>query len=165
MLVSMAELPDQFTEDFQLFAARWLGELLAVFLRAVRDPALAYDLATETLAAARLRWTSAPDGPERVAWLIGLGGDVLATAVRRGRVASTERRRNRRPSRRVLTVAHQHELMRLADARLELPADAQAAADALARAAPPMHVLRKLRGSDLVGAEPLPDRVREPDER
>lgn len=157
----MTELPDQSTGDFPLFTARWLGELLAVCLGAVRDPALAYDLATETLAAARLRWPSAPDGPERVAWLIGLGADVLAASVDRGRVASTERRRDRRPSRRVLTIAEQQELMRLADARLELPAEAVAAADAFARGAPPMHVLRRLRGSDLVGAEPLPDRVRD----
>ena len=51
----MGELPDQPTGEFQLFATRWLPETVAAFLRAVRDPALPYDLATETLAAARLR--------------------------------------------------------------------------------------------------------------
>ncbi|MGI9099007.1 MAG: hypothetical protein ACR2H2_11055 [Solirubrobacteraceae bacterium] len=152
----MAELSDQPTSDFQLFATRWLAEIVAVFLRAVREPALAYDLATESLAAARLRWRSAPDGPERVAWLLELGAAVLATAVQRGRVPSTERWREQQPAGRTLTVAEQHELMALADARLELPAGAQAAADALARTAPPMHVLRELRRSDLVDAEPLP---------
>jgi hypothetical protein len=146
-------------EGFHVFATRWLAETVAVFLRAVRDPALAYDLATETLAAARLRWSSAPDGHERVAWLLELGADVLAAAVKRGRVPSIERRREHQPSRRTLTVAEQHELMSLAEARLELPQGAQDTADALARNTPPMHVLRELRRSDLVDAESLPDRA------
>ncbi len=157
----MAELPDQPTSEFRVFASRWLAETVAVFLRAVRDPALAYDLATETLAAARLRWRSAPDGPDRVAWLIELGAAVLTAAVEGTRVPSTERRREQHPARRMLTVAEQHELMALAEARLELPSGARAAADDLARTAPPMHVLPELRRSDLVDAEPLPDRERE----
>lgn len=35
----------------------------------------------------------------------------------------------------------------------------------VARNAPPMHVLRELRRSELVDAEPLPDRARERDGR
>jgi hypothetical protein len=127
-----------------------------VFLRAVRDAALAYDLATETLATARLRWASAPPPPQRIAWAIELGTGVLAETVERGRVPSLERLRNRRPAPLRLTVAEQHELMALAEARFELPPEARAAADALARTAPPAHVLRELRGSDLVDADPLP---------
>lgn len=165
MLTKMPELPDQSADDFHLFATRWLAETVAVFLRAVRDPALAYDLATETLAAARLRWSSAPEGEDRVAWLLEVGAAVLAGAVERMRVPSSERRRNQHPSPRTLTVAEQRELTALAEARLELPPVAQGAAEALARSAPPTHVLRGLRGSDLVAAEPLPERRPERHER
>lgn len=147
--------------DYRRFAARWMAEIVAVFLRAIREPALAYDLATETMAAARLRWSSAPADCERVAWLLELGADVLAATVQCGRVPSTERRRQQQPPRNMLTVVQQQELMALTEARLELPAAAQGVADALARTAPPMHVLRELRRSDLVDAEALPDGARE----
>jgi len=138
---------------------------IGVLLRAVREPALAYDIATESLATARLRWSSAPAGSERLAWLIQLGTVVLAQTVERGQVPSIERRREHQPAARVLTVAEQRELTALAEARIELPIEAQAAADALARSAPPMHVLRTLRRSDLVDAEPLPDWTLDRDDR
>lgn len=159
--MTMDGVSDRFSGDFERFASRWLAPLVAAFLRAVRSPALAYDLATETLAAARLRWTSAPDGPRRVAWLIELGVDVLAATVERTRVPTTERRRNQQPVPQRLSVAEQRELTALAEARLDLPADAQAVAEGLARTAPPAHVLRELRCSDLVEAAPLPDPDRE----
>ena len=159
----MAELTDQPTDDFERFATRRLALVVAVFLRAAREPALAYDLATETLAAARLRWETAPAPAERTAWLLEIGATVLATAIERGRVPSNERRRGREPAPCRLTVAQQHELMSVAEARLECPAGALVVADALARDAPPMHVLRELRRSELVEAEPLPDRARERD--
>lgn len=154
----MGKLPDQRRQsDYEAFVARWLAPLVAVFLRAVRDAALAYDLATETLAAARLRWDVAPPGDEAVEWFLGLGTDVLDTAMQRGRVPATERRRGRHATPRWLTVVEQQEIMALAEQHLELPDTARDAADALARMAPPPHVLAELRRSDLVQAEPLSD--------
>ena len=52
--------------------------------------------------------------------------------------------------------------MALAEEPIELPITAAAAADALARMAPPPHVLAGLRLSGLVEAEPLPDHERDP---
>ncbi len=157
----MGELSDHPPGDFELFAMRWLPGVVAVFIRAARDPALAYDLATETVATGRVRWRSVPARLEPLAWLLELGADVLAAAVERKRVPSIERRREHQPRSVTLTVAQQQELMALAEARLELPADARTAAEALARTAPPMHVLRELRRSDLVDAEPLPHHQRD----
>jgi hypothetical protein len=145
--------------DYEAFVSDWLAPLVGVFLRAVRDPALAYDLATETLAAAHLQWESAPSGEAGLEWVLGLGAQVLDTAVERGRVRATERRRGRQPRPRRLTVAEQQEIMALAEQHIELPARARDAADALARMAPPPHALARLRHSDLVQAEPLPERV------
>jgi hypothetical protein len=154
----MGELPDHRAETgYETFVSQWLAPLVAVLLRAVRDGALAYDLATETLAAAHLRWDSAPSGEARVEWVLRLGAEVLDTAVERGRVPANERRRGRQPRPRRLTVAEQQEIMALAEQHIELPAGARDAADALARLAPPPPVLARLRRSDLVEAEPLGD--------
>ncbi len=154
----MGEVTDQRREtDYETFVSQWLAPLVAVVLRAVRDAALAYDLATETLAAAHLRWDSAPSGEARVEWVLRLGAQVLATAVERGRVPTTERRRGQPPMSRRLTVAEQQEIMALAEQHIELPAAARDAADALARMAPPPHALARLDRSDLVRAEPLRD--------
>jgi hypothetical protein len=153
----MGELSDQRRETgYEAFVARWLAPLVAVFLRAVRDAALAYDLATETLAAARLQWESAPTGNAAVELVLRLGIPVLDKAVERGRVPATERRRGQQPESRRLTVAEQQEIMALAEEHIELPGTARDAADALARMAPPPHVLAQLRRSDLVQAESLP---------
>ncbi len=146
--------------EFELFAERWFTSLLTVFLRSVRYPALAYDLTTETLATARLRWESAPTGDEAVSWLLRLGGKVLDTAVERGHVPSVERHRGRHPAAHRLSVAEQQEIMALAETHIELPTTARDVADALARGAPPRHVLLDLRLSGLVQAEPLHDRER-----
>lgn len=140
---------------YETFLSHWLAPLVAVLLRAVRDPPLAYDLATETLAAAYLRWESAPSGEAGVDWVLRLGAQVLNAAVERGRVPATERRRGQQPRPRRLTVAEQQEIMALAEQHIELPAAARDAADALARMAPPPHALARLRRSDLVEAEPL----------
>lgn len=67
-----------------------------------------------------------------------------------------ERRRDRQPSPRTLSVAEQREITALAEANLELPPGARDAAEELARMAPPQHVLRELGLSGLVAAEPLP---------
>ena len=143
--------------DYEAFVSEWLAPLVGLFLRTVRDSALAYDLATETLAAAHLQWESAPSGEAGVDWVLRLGAQVLDTAVQGGRVPATERRRGRQPRPRRLTVAEQQEIMALAEHQIELPAGARDAADALARMAPPPHALAQLRPSDLVQAEPLPD--------
>lgn len=161
----MPERPDPPSEAFDAFASRSLADLVSVLLRAVRDPALAYDLATEALAAARVRWTWAPEDAGRVVWLLGLGAEILDATVERKRVPSAERRRDANPAAFRLTLAHQRQLLALAEKRLDLPPGAQDVADALARTAPPPHVLRELRCSDLVDAEPLPDREGTPDGR
>ena len=164
----MGELSDQRREtDYDAFVSEWLAPLVGVFLRAVRDAALAYDLATETLAAAHVQWDSAPAGDAGVEWVLRLGAEVLDSAVERGRVPATERRRGRQPRPRRLTVAEQQEIMALAEQHIELPATARDAADALARMAPAPHALAELRRSDLVQAEPLPDHatVAEPEPR
>ncbi len=152
----MGEISDRPRSDYESFAARWLTPIVTVFLRATRDPALAYDLATETLAAARIQWESAPAGDEAVAWALDLGSDLLAATVERGRVPSAERRRGNYPRPHRLTAAEQQQIMALAEAHLELPRGAQAAADALARTAPPRHVLTGIRLSGLVERDPLP---------
>jgi hypothetical protein len=161
MLLIMGELSDQRPErpgtDYEAFVSDWLAPLVAVFLRAVRDAALAYDLATETLAAARLQWRTAPSGEAGVEWVLRLGASVLEATVDNGRVPATERRRGGRPVPRRLTVAEQREIAALAEQHIELPDTARDAADALARMAPPPHVLARLRPSDLVEAEPLPE--------
>jgi hypothetical protein len=160
ILPMMGEVSDHTGRDYELFANRWFVQLVAVFLRSVPDPALAYDLATETVAAARLQWESAPVGDEAVDRLLRLGASVLDAAVEQRRVPSIERRRGRQPAARRLSAAEQQELMALAEAHIELPASAGDAADALARMAPPRHMLLELRLSGLVEAEPLPDRER-----
>lgn len=158
ILLRMGQVPDQRPEmEYEAFVSRWLAPVVAVFLRVVRDPALAYDLATETLAAAHLRWESAPSGDAGVEWVLRLGTQVLDTAVGRGRVPSTERRRGQQPTPRRLSVAEQQEIMALAEEHIELPAAARDAADALARMAPPPHALAHLSRSDLIEAEPLGD--------
>jgi hypothetical protein len=141
---------------YEMFVSKWLAPLVAVFLRVVREPALAYDLATETLAAAHLRWESAPSEDASIEWVLRLGAKVLDIAVERGRVPATERRRGQQPRPRRLSVAEQHEIMALAEQHIELPTAARDAADALARTAPP-HALARLSRSDLVEAEPLRD--------
>lgn len=113
-------------------------------------------MATETLATARLQWESAPSGDATVEWLLRLGASVLDATVERERVPVTERRRGGQPAPRRLTVAEQQEITALAEQHIELPGVARDAAEALARMAPPPHVLARLRGSDLVQAEPLP---------
>ena len=148
-------------QDYEGFAARWFAPLVALLVRVVHDPALAYDLTTETIATARLRWEATPDGDERVGWLLGIGAKVLGAAVERGRVPSVERRRGRHVEPHRLTPEEQREIMRLAEAQVDLPPAAREGAAALARAAPPPHTLGALRLSGLVEAESLSDRTTE----
>jgi predicted RNA polymerase sigma factor len=159
----MGELSSDPTEEFESFARASLAPLVAVILRVVQDAALAYDLATEALAVASWRWESplAP-GNDRLAWLVGLGGAVLADAAERRRVPSVERRRRsgEQPSL-TLTIADQQEIARLAEAQPEVTAAAHEAAEILARTSPPLQLLREIDLSGLVDAEGLPERERE----
>jgi predicted RNA polymerase sigma factor len=151
------------SEEFESFARTSLAPLVAVIVRIVQDAALAYDLATETLAGARWRWES-PLGPggDRFAWLIELGGAVLADAAERRRVPSVERRRRTgEPPSRTLTIADQQQVARLAEAHLELTPAVHEVAERLARTSPPLHILREIDLSGLVDAEALPDRERD----
>lgn len=159
----MDELSRKASQEFESSARGALAPLVAVIVRVVHDAALAYDLATETLAAARWRWASphAP-GDDRFAWLIELSGSVLADAAERRRVPSVERRRRPDdPPSHTLMIADQQEIARLADARLELTPAAHEIAERLARTSPPLHILRAIDLSGLVDAQALPDHERD----
>jgi hypothetical protein len=143
---------------FEELARRWLGTLMAVVLRAVHDPVLAYDLSTEVVAAARYEWVSLPADDQALGELLQISVRVLAHAATTGRVPAIERRRHREPPSHRLTAAQQQEIVRLAEQVLELPPAARTAADALTRTAPPPRAIRNLKPSALVDAEPLPDR-------
>jgi predicted RNA polymerase sigma factor len=159
----MGDLSGNAGQEFESFARASLAPLVAVIVRVVHDAALAYDLATETLAAARWRWESPPaHGGDRFAWLIELGGAVLADAAERRRVPSVERRRRTgEPPSRTLTIADQQEIARLADADLELTPAAYEVAERLAHTSPPPHSLREIDLSGLVDPQALPDRERD----
>jgi len=156
----MGEQSDKSAMALEMIAARCFTSLVAVLLRSVRDALLAYDLATETLATARLHSDAAPDQDETLAWLLELAAGVLDAAAERGSVPSIERLRGRHPCVQRLTIEQQREITALAETHVDLPEGARAIADALARDAPPWHVLRGLRPSGLVEADPLPDRER-----
>ncbi len=159
ILTTMGEKSDRRPPgDWEGFASRWLACLLVVLVRCVRRPALAYDLATETLSAARLWWQSVPDDDDAAGvWLLEHAARVLQTSVERKRVPAIERRRGHQPAPYGLSAAEQQEIARLAEAQLELSPSVQDAVDALVRTAPPPHLLAELRLSGLVDAEPLPN--------
>lgn len=159
----MGEPSDDTRQEFEPFAQISLPSLVAIIVRVVHDAALAYDLATETLAAARWRWEShLALRDDRFAWLIELSASVLATAAERRRVPSVERRRRTgEPPSHTLTIADQQEIARLADAHLEVTPAAHEAAARLARTSPPQHILRGIDLSGLVDAQALPDHERD----
>ncbi len=159
MLVMMGEISDQHVgqPEFSSFTRRWFAPVLAVLVRTVRSPALAYDLATETFATAHIQWDLAPEGELAVEWVLQIGADVLNATVTRGRVPSTERRRTHQSVPRALTVEQQQEIANLVEHHIELPAIARQATDALARTAPPPHVLEELALSSLMTAETAPN--------
>jgi hypothetical protein len=153
----MGDVSDQRRpEDLEGFASRWLPCLLTAFVRCVHRTALAYDLATETLAGVRLWWDSAPtDDDAAGVWLLEHAARVLHTSVDRGQVTAIERRRGHGAARHRLSAAAQQEIARLAEEHLELPPRVQAAMEELARTAPAPHRLRQLELSSLIEAEPL----------
>lgn len=153
---------DEAHEGWDEFARHHAALLVAVLLRVVGDPGVAFDLAVETLATLRRRWSERPAEDEQLlVWALECSRALLAVAVARGVVPSVERTRDQRPEHRTLSVAEQHQIARLAEQPLDLPPRAQDVVDALARDAPPPQPLRALRCSPLVDAEPLPDHARE----
>jgi hypothetical protein len=149
--------------EWESFGRRWLSPLVAILLRSVLDPALAFDLGTEALAATCLTECDAPPaGAAGFAELVQLAERILAVAADRHCVPGLERRRHGQLAPHRLTVEQQHEVMRLAEQHLELPEAARAAAEAFARTAPPPVRLRQIRPSGLVESEPLPDHERRP---
>jgi len=153
----MGEVSADAQEGWESFGRRWMSPLVMIFLRCVRDSALAYDLATETLAAARTAWIQPPAGDEGGVGLLQLGARTLTDAAARERVSAVERRRYGNVSAYRLTVEEQRGIARLADAHVELASAVREAADELARTAPSPWSVQQIRLSRLIDAEPLPD--------
>jgi RNA polymerase sigma-70 factor (ECF subfamily) len=81
-------------ESFGEFYRRHEEPVLRFFVRRVRDPELAADLAAETFATALLAARRFRPGPAPAeAWLFGIARNVLSASVRRQRVADKGRRR------------------------------------------------------------------------
>jgi RNA polymerase sigma factor (sigma-70 family) len=81
-------------EAFGVFYERHERLILGYFVRRLRDPELAADLAAETFAAALIasrRYRG--DGAPASAWLVGIARNVLSGSVRRSRVEDRARRR------------------------------------------------------------------------
>lgn len=151
-------------EDWDDFARQHLALLVAVLLRIVSGPAVAFDLALETLATLRRRWSERPaDDEDRLIWAFDTGQALITTAVARGVVPSVERTRDQRPDHKVLSIAERRQIIRLSEQRLDLQPRVQDVVDAMARNAPSPRQLGALRRSPLVGAEPLPDGERATD--
>src|SRR5256885_1864031 len=90
---TMGELSAKTEANWESFGRRWFSTLVAIFLWTVHDPALALDLATETLASAGTRWEQPPADDRGLVNVIGFAAGILARAVERRRVPATERRR------------------------------------------------------------------------
>jgi hypothetical protein len=145
------------------FARQHAALLIAVLLRVVGNPAIAFDLAVETLATLRRRWGERPaDDEQRLIWAFESSHVLLAVAVARGVVPSVERTRDQRSECRTLSIAEQQQIISLSEQRLDLPSRVHDVVDALARGAPPPRQLSSLRCSPLVDLEPMPDPAREP---
>ena len=155
---------DDAHEGWDGFARQHVALLVAVLLRVVGTPAIAFDLAVETLATLRRRWSERPaEGEQRLIWALQSSHALLAVAVARGVVPSVERTRDERPAQRTLSIAEQQQIISLSEQRLDLLPRVQDMVDALARDAPPPRQLHALRCSPLVDAQPLPDLARETD--
>jgi len=128
--------------------SRNLSTVVLAVVRADKDPAFAWDVATETMAAAPLAWETFPGG-SRMAWVLEHGRRVLRDARRSGRVSSRERARNGAAVAKTLSIEEQDALRVLAREPLGLDPDAAETADALAREAPPPGVLSEVALSRL----------------
>lgn len=155
---------DDAHEGWDEFARQHVALVVAVLLRVVGNPAIAFDLAVETLATLRRRWSERPaEEEQRLIWAFESSHALLAVAVARGVVPSIERTRDQHSEHRTLSIAEQQQIISLSEQRLDLPPRVQDVVDALARNAPPPRQLSSLRCSPLVDVEPLPHLAREPD--
>ena len=125
-----------------------LSTVVLVFVRVVRDPALAWDLAAETMASAALTW-SAFSGESRLAWVLEHGRRVLRDAANTGRVAHLERSRNNAGTPRVLAAIEQAQLLDLAQEPLTLDGPAREMAAMLQREAPARELINDIALSPL----------------
>ena len=154
---------DDAHEGWDEFARQHVALVVTVLLRVVGNPGVAFDLAVETLATLRRRWSERPDDDRRLIWAFESSHALLAVAVARGVVPSVERARDQRSECRTLSIAEQQQIISLSEQRLDLPSRVHDVVDALTRDAPPPRQLSSLRCSPLVNVEPLPDLAWEPD--
>ena len=85
-----SERPD----DFGVFYDRHLRALTAYVAGRVRQPEVRFDVVAETFARAlENRGQYDPARGPAIAWLLGIARNLVADAVRRGRVQATSRRR------------------------------------------------------------------------
>jgi hypothetical protein len=135
------------------WTSRSFATVVAVMVRAVRDPALAFDLATELLAVAAFRWDRY-SAESRMAWVLAFGPALVARALGGDRVPCDERLRNRpQLEPRTLTVEHLEWLRCLVDEPLDLDPEARRVAAQLEREAPPPGRLRRVALSPLIRLE------------
>jgi hypothetical protein len=132
---------------------RNLSTVVLAFVRVLRDQALAWDVATEGMAAATLAWATFADG-SRMAWVLEHGRRVLRDARDSGRVSSHQRMRSRAAVTKRLGLDEQRALSKLAQDSLDLDPEAAAVLDALARESPPPGVLLDIALSPLTSRAP-----------
>jgi hypothetical protein len=125
-----------------------IATLVLALVRALKDPALAWDVGAEAMASAALAWGTFPGG-SRMAWVLGYGGRVLEEARTSGRVPAQARARNGARAVKTLSAGEQATLRALASEPLGLDSDAAAVVDQLAREGPPPHVLLEIALSSL----------------
>jgi len=160
----MSENLDDAHAGWDEFARQHVALVVAVLPRVVGNPGIAFDLAVETLATLRRRWSERPaEDEQRLIWAFESSHALLAVAVARGVVPCVERTRDQRSEHRTLSIAEQQQIVSLSEQRLDLPSRVHDVVDALARDAPPPRQLSTLRCSPLVNVEPLPDLAWEPD--
>jgi hypothetical protein len=134
--------------------------VVGVMLRVVREPALAFDLATELLAVAAMQWERRPGDVSRMAWVLGFAPALIHQAVETERVPCEERMRNRpHLEARVLTREALDGIRGLLDVRLELDPEARRVTARLEALAPPPGPLRRLALSSLVRVEDVGERA------
>jgi hypothetical protein len=148
----LVESPADDTPD--AWTRRNFAPVVAVVIRAVRDPALAFDLATELMAVAALHWDRYPAVGSRMAWVLGFAPALVTRALDGDRVPRDERMRNRpRLEPRTLTDEYREWLRRLVDEPLDLDPEARRAAARLEREAPPPDRIRRVALSPLIRLE------------
>src|SRR3954447_6896449 len=97
-MLDMPEHDQVAQEGWDEFAHQRLTLLVAVLLRVVASPPVAFDLAVETLATLRRRWSENPaDDEERLVWAFETSRTLIAAAVERGVVPCVERMRDQTP--------------------------------------------------------------------